>query len=113
MFSTLAIALLALLANPAPVALAQLAKPPVAAKPPMGVLMISGIGLGTNILAADAAAAANLAAEEARLKARWHGQIWLGPVTTIRTLTLNWWPLYTSQYQTIMTRNYSIKATLD
>lgn len=107
MFSTLAIALLALLANPAPVALAQLAMPPVAAPVPKGVGMISGTGRGTTIAAANALAAANLAAEKARLIRQARGPIMWGSVMTSRTLIPGWWPLYQSQYQTIMTQTWS------
>ena len=106
MFSTLAIALLALLANPAPVALAQSAMPPVAARVPGGAT-IAGTGRGATIAAANARAAANLAAEKARLIRQARGPIMWGSVTTSRTLILGWWPLYQSQYQTIMTQTWS------
>jgi len=108
MFSTLAIALMALLANPAPVALAQ-AIPPVAAPAPKGVRMISGTGWGQNIADADAAAEASLAAEEANLKAnKFQGKITFGPVKKTRSIiSTGWWPYYKSMNQTIMTRTWT------
>ena len=106
MFSTLAIALLALLANPAPVALAQSAMPPVAARVP-GEATIYGTGRGLSIIAANTQASANLAAERARLIRKAKGPIMWGSVTTSRTIIPGWWPLYQSQYQTIMTQTWS------
>ncbi|MCX6859528.1 MAG: hypothetical protein NTX70_04775 [Verrucomicrobia bacterium] len=106
MFSSLALALLALLANPVPVALAQLAIPQVAAPVPR-ISTISGTGRGQSITAADAQASANLAAERTRLTRQARGPIRWGSITTSRTLIPGWWPFYQPQYQTIMTQTWS------
>jgi len=106
MFSTLAIALLALLANPAPVALAQSAMPPVAARVP-GEATIAGTGRGATSAAADAQALANLAIEKARLIRQAKGPITWGAIKTSRTTIPGWFPLYKTQNQTIMTQTWS------
>ena len=108
MFSTLAIALLALLVNPAPVVLAQRPSvPPAVAPAPTVIGAIYGTGRGLSIIAANTQASANLAAERARLIRKANGPIMWGSVTTSRTIIPGWWPLYQSQYQTIMTQTWS------
>jgi len=107
MFAFLALALLATLANPVPTALAQMRVPPGVAPAPRGASVITGVGRGQSVVAADAQAAANLAAERARVIRSARGAIFWGPVTTNRTLIPGRWPFYPSQYQTTMTQTWS------
>jgi len=105
--SFLAIALLAVLATAAPVARAQLAVPPMGVVAPRVGSTITGTGIGQSVTVADARAAANLAAERARVTRSARGPIFWGPVTTQRTLTPGAWPFYQRQYQTVMTQTWS------
>ena len=106
MFSTLAIAMLALLANPAPVVLAQNARPPVVAPVQRGRgIMVTGTGWGTNNAAADAAALTILTRNMNRASTRNGaiGDIEWGPTTTTRVTTGGYWLWSSVGVQSTMT----------
>ena len=97
MFSTLAIALLALLANPAPVALAQYPKP--------GVVVPKGITIpvtGTGRTAAEADKSAEKKLRMQQIRAAGMNIFW-GPVVTNRTSTPDYWYFYPPVHTTTMT----------
>jgi len=106
MFSTLAIALLALLANPAPVALAQIGRPPVVAPVQRGRgIMVTGTGSGKNNADADAAALTILTRNMTRASTRngATGDIEWGPITTTRVTTGGYWSWSGVRVQSTMT----------
>ena len=97
MFSTLAIALLALLANPAPVALAQYPKPGVVV--PKGIT-ITVTGTGRTAAEADKSAEKKLHMQQIRAAGM---NIFWGPVVTHRTFTPGYWYFYPPVHTTTMT----------